>query len=119
MGPLPLILGGACPLPRAGARHQCLLRSTVLIGWAHHPNWTQTEEGGWKRRILVYHMAGAFLDCYRVVVISKKSEKKKRKKKNMKGGKGNEEEGKKSPSYGISAAAGMMIRSVHIGSQCG
>ena len=42
-------------------------------------------------------MAGTFLDCYRVVVISKKSEKKKRKKKNMKGGKGNEEEGKMSP----------------------
>ena len=40
------------------------------------------------------------------------------KKKKRKGDKGNEEEGK-CPSDGISAAAGMMIRSVHLSSQCG
>ena len=53
-----------------------------------------------------------------VVVVTKKFEENKGKKKNSKGDKGNEEEGKR-PSYGISAAAGMIIRSVHISRQCG
>ena len=58
-----------------------------------------------------------FFDCSKVAAVVRKSEKKKGKKKNRKGGKGNEEEGKR-PSDEISAAAGMMIRSVHLGSQC-
>ena len=68
--------------------------------------------------MLGYRMAGAFFDCYKVVAATNKSEKKKDKKKNRKGEKGNEEEGKR-PSDGISAAAGIMIRSAHLGSQCG
>ena len=78
----------------------------------------QIEEGGWRRRILVYRMPGDFFDCSEVVAVSKKSEKKKGNNKNMKGDEVNEEEGKKSTSYGISATAGMMIRSVRLGSQC-
>ena len=79
-------------------------------------NGAQMEEGVWRRRILGYCMAGAFFDCSEVVAIAKKSEKKKGNKKNRKGKKGNEEEGK-SPSYGTSAATGMIIRRVHLGSQ--
>ena len=63
-------------------------------------------------------MNGAFFDCSEVVVVAKKSDKKKGKKKNRKGGNVNEEEGK-SPSDGISADVGTMIRSVHLVSQCG
>ena len=78
----------------------------------------QTEEGGWRRRILGYRMAGAFFDCSEVVSVAKNSENKKGKKKNRKVGNGNEEEGNKRPLDGIPAAAGMMIGSVHLGSQC-
>ena len=76
-----------------------------------------TEEGCCRRRILGYSMAGSFFNRSEVVAIAKKSEKKKGKKKNIKGDNGNEYKGK-SPSYGISAYAGMIIRSVHLGSQC-
>ena len=76
------------------------------------------EEGGWRRRILGYRMPGDFFDCSEVVAVSKKSEKEKGSNKKRKGDKGNEEEGKKSASYGIYDTAGMIIRSVHIGSQC-
>ena len=62
-------------------------------------------------------MTGSFFYCSEVVVITKKSEKKKGKNKNMEGGKINEEDGN-SPSYSISAAEVMIIRSVHLGSQC-
>ena len=62
--------------------------------------------------------SGAFLDCSEVLAVAKKSEKKKGKKKNRKGRKGNEEEGN-TPLFVISAAAGMMIRSAHLVSQCG
>ena len=62
-------------------------------------------------------MAGAFFDCYEFVAVAKNSKKRKRKRKNRRGEKGNEEDGK-SPSDGISDAAGMMIRSVHLGRQC-
>ena len=65
-----------------------------------------------------YHKAGAFFDCSEVVAVVKKSEKNKVNKKNRKGDNGNEEEGK-SPLDGISASAEMIIRSFHIGSQCG
>ena len=65
-----------------------------------------------------YCISGAFFDCSEVVAVAKKSEKKKGKKKNRKRDKGNEEE-VKSPSDGISGAAGMMIRSVNLDSQCG
>ena len=65
-----------------------------------------------------YLVAGAFFDCFGVVAVVKKSEKKKGKKRKRKGDKFNEEEGK-SPSDGISAAAGMIIRSAFLGSQCG
>ena len=68
--------------------------------------------------LLVYCMAGAFFDCYEAVEIANNSEKKKGKKKKRKGDKGNEEEGK-SPLGGISADAGRMIRSVHLGRKCG
>ena len=60
----------------------------------------------------------SFFDCSKVVAIAKKSEKKKGKKKKRKDDKGNEEEGK-NPSDGISAAAGMKIRSVRLSSQYG
>ena len=60
---------------------------------------------------------GAFFDCSEVVTVANKSKKKKGKKKKRKEGKGNEEEDK-NPSYGISAAAGRMIRSFHLISQC-
>ena len=63
-------------------------------------------------------MAGASFDCSEVVAVAKKPKKKKGKNKNRKGYKGNEWEGKKIPSDGISAAVGTMIRSVHHGSQC-
>ena len=63
-------------------------------------------------------MAGAFFDCSKVVAVAKKSKKKKGKKKKRKGDKGNAEEGK-IPLDGISDAMGTMIRSVHLGSQCG
>ena len=57
--------------------------------------------------------------CFKVVSVAKKSEKKKFKNKKKKGDKGNEEEGNKIPLDSIYAAAGMTIRSVHLGSQCG
>ena len=87
------------------------------VGWHVIQNGVQTEEGGWRCRILGYRMVGAFLNCSEVVAVAKKSEKKKGKKKKRKGGKGNEEESKIPPD-GISAATGMMIRSVHLSSQC-
>ena len=62
-------------------------------------------------------MDRAFFDCSEVVAAAKKSEKKKGKKKKRKGDKGNGEEDK-IPSGGIYAAAGMMIRSVHLDIQC-
>ena len=62
-------------------------------------------------------MDGAFFDCSKVVAVAKKSETKKGKKRKRKGDKVNEEEVKKSPSDSISNAAGMMIRSVHLGIQ--
>ena len=49
----------------------------------------QTEEGGRRRRILGYRMAGALSDYSKVVAVAKKSDKKKGKKKNRKGDKGN------------------------------
>ena len=63
-------------------------------------------------------MAGAFFNCSKVVVIEENSKKKKGEKKKRKGGKGKEEEGKNIPSYGISTASGVIIRSVHLGIQC-
>ena len=62
-------------------------------------------------------MDGAFFDCSEAVVVAKKSKKNKGKKKTRKGDKGNEEEGKNSPSDGISAAAEMMLMIVRLGSQ--
>ena len=62
-------------------------------------------------------MAGAFFNCSEVVDVAKKSKKKRGKKKKSKGDKRNEEEGN-SPLDGISDAARMMIRSVHLSSQC-
>ena len=87
------------------------------LGWHIIRTGSQTEEGGQRRRVLGYCMNGAFFDCSEVVVVAKKSDKKKGRKKNTEGGKGNEEEGN-SPSDSISAAAGMIIRSFHHGSQC-
>ena len=55
-------------------------------------------------------MAGAFFECSEVVAVAKNPEKNKSKKKKRKGCKGNEEEGKKSPSDGISDATGMIIK---------
>ena len=78
----------------------------------------QTEEGGCRHRKLGYCMAGAFFDCYEVVGVAKNSDNKKGEKKKRKGGKGKEEEGKNIPSYGISTASGVIIRSVHLGIQC-
>ena len=63
-------------------------------------------------------MAGAFFNCYEVGAAANKSKKNKGKKKKRKGDKGNAEEGK-IPLDGISDAMGTMIRSVHLGSQCG
>ena len=63
-------------------------------------------------------MAGAFFNCSEVVAVAKKFKKKNDKNKNRKGDKSNEEE-VKSPSGEISSDTGMMIRSVHLGSQCG
>ena len=77
----------------------------------------QTEEVRWRRRILGYCMDGAFFDCSEVVAVVKKSKNKKGKKKKMKGDKVNEEGGN-SLLYGISVAAGMVIRSVHLGINC-
>ena len=62
-------------------------------------------------------MAGSFFGCYKVFAFVNKSEKENGKKKNRKRDKGNEEEGKKSPLDGISAAEGVTIRSVHLGRQ--
>ena len=63
-------------------------------------------------------MDGAFFDCSKVVAVAKNSDNKKGKKKNSKWEKGNEEEGNSS-SDGISTAAGMMIRIVQLGRNCG
>ena len=46
MGPLPLLLGGACPLLRTRARRQCLRQYIVCVGSARHPNWVADEGGG-------------------------------------------------------------------------
>ena len=46
VGALPLLLGGACPLLRAGARTQCLCRSTVRVGSKCDPNWGVDGGGG-------------------------------------------------------------------------
>ena len=67
---------------------------------------------------MVYNISGAFFDSSEVVVGTNKSEKKKGENKKRKGEKGNEEEVKKSLLDGIFAAAGMIIRSVNLGSQC-
>ena len=85
-------------------------RNVILTG-------VQMDEGESRRRILGYRIAGAFCHCSEVVAITKKPKKKKGKEKKRKGDKGNEEEGKKSPSDGISAAVGMMIRGVHLSGQ--
>ena len=63
-------------------------------------------------------MAGAFFKFSEVFAIAKNSKNNKGKKKKRKGVKGNEEDGK-SALDGISAAEGVMIRSVHLVSQCG
>ena len=39
VGPLPLLLGGACPILRVGARRQFLHRSNICVGLARNPNW--------------------------------------------------------------------------------
>ena len=88
------------------------------LGWHIIRTGVQTEEGGWRHKILGYRLAGAFFDCSGVVAVNKKYKKKKGKKKNRKGDKGNGE-AYNIPLDGISAAAGMMIRSVNLGSQCG
>ena len=67
---------------------------------------------------MVYRMDGSLFGCSGVVAIVKKSEKNKGKKKKRKGNKVNEEDVKKSPSDVISAAAGMIISSFRLGSQC-
>ena len=59
-----------------------------------------------------------FLRMFRSCHVAKKSDKNKGKKKNRKGDKGNEED-IKSPSDYIAAAVEMIIRSVHLGRQCG
>ena len=66
---------------------------------------------------MVYRISGVFFDYSEVVVIAKNYEKKKGKNKKSKDDKGNEEEGNKSPLDGISVAAGMIIRSVNLGSK--
>ena len=57
-------------------------RNVIRIG-------AQTEEGGWRSRILGYRVAGAFFDCSEAVSVVNNSKKKWGKKKNMKGYKGN------------------------------
>ena len=37
VGPLPLLLGGVCPLLRVVARHQCPCQYTVHVGLERHP----------------------------------------------------------------------------------
>ena len=44
--PLPLLLGGVCPLLREGSQRQCLRQSTVFVGSAHHPKWGADWWGG-------------------------------------------------------------------------
>ena len=92
MGPLTLLLGGACPLLRAGAQYQFLRRYRVLVGLGRNVIQTgaQTEEGGRRHMILGYCMNGAFFGCSEVVAVAKKYEKKKGNKKNRKGDRGNE-----------------------------
>ena len=46
VGPLPLLLGRACPLLRARARHQYLSWSTVHVGSTHNLNWGADEGRG-------------------------------------------------------------------------
>ena len=92
-----------------------LIYCSRWVGTSSKLGWRQNR-GGWRRSILGYRMAGEFFGCSEVVVVEKKSKKKKGKNKYRKGGKGNEKE-VKSPSYGIYAAAGMMISSVSLGSQ--
>ena len=43
------------------------------------------EEGGWRRRILDYHMAGVFFDYSEVFTVAKKFKKKNGKKKRERG----------------------------------
>ena len=76
------------------------------------------EEGGWRSRILGYCMSGTLFNCSVVVSVANNYKNKNGKKKSRKGGKVNEKE-YKSPLDGIYSAAVMMIRSVHLGSQCG
>ena len=63
-------------------------------------------------------MDGEFFYCSKGVPVENKSEKNKGKKKKRKCNKVNEEEVKKSPSDVISAAAGMIISSFRLRSQC-
>ena len=46
VGPLPLLLGGACPLLRARARRQCLYQSDVRVASKRHLNWGTDGGGG-------------------------------------------------------------------------
>ena len=63
-------------------------------------------------------MAGSFFECSEFCAVAKNYKKKKGKKKKRREDKGNEEEGN-IPSNGIYDDAGIMIRSVHLSSQCG
>ena len=51
---------------------------------------SRRSRGGWRRRILGYHMSGTFFDCSEVVVVAKKSNKNNGIKKNRGGDKVNE-----------------------------
>ena len=64
----------------------------LLFGLGRHIIQTgvQTEEGGWKRRILGYCIAWALFDNSEVVAVANNYEKKKGKNKNRKGEKVNE-----------------------------
>ena len=63
-------------------------------------------------------MDGALFDCSEVIVVVKNPKKKKGKNKKRKGDKGNEYE-VNIPLDSISDSTGMMIRFIHLGSQCG
>ena len=46
VGPLPILIGGAYSILRAGARRQCPRQSTVRVGSARHLNWSTDGGGG-------------------------------------------------------------------------
>ena len=108
VGPLPLILDGACHLLRLGARSHCLRRSTVNVGSERHPNWDVDRGGGLEAQDIGLSYGWGLLRLFPSC----------RKKKNKKGDKVNEDEGK-SPLDDIYAAAGVVIKSAHLSSQCG